>query len=62
MEIYFRFVPRNGQKNYLSIVKIDNMCYSDGVGMWGGKHDVSIGVGCEYTGTVLHEFMHAIGK
>ena len=27
-----------------------------------GKHLVSIGDGCAYTGTVLHEFMHAIGK
>ena len=27
-----------------------------------GKHQVSIGEGCAYTGTVIHELMHAIGK
>ena len=63
---YFRFVDKSKseQPNYISIAKLDG-CYSMGIGMSpddDGKHLVSIGDGCAYTGTVLHEFMHAIGK
>ena len=27
-----------------------------------GRHEVSIGEGCAFTGIVIHELMHAIGK
>ena len=60
---YSRFVPRSQQSDYISIIK-DEGCYSSSIGKrpWGGEQTVSIGDGCQYKGTVLHEFMHAIGK
>ena len=36
-------------------------CFST-IGRLGGKQDLSIGGGCAYKGTVLHEVMHALGK
>ena len=31
------------------------------IGRVGGEQQISIGVGCEYKGVVIHEMMHAIG-
>ena len=31
------------------------------IGRQGGQQDVSIGNGCQYKGTVIHEMMHAAG-
>ena len=35
-------------------------CWSS-IGRQGGKQDLSIGTGCAYKGSVLHEIMHAMG-
>lgn len=35
-------------------------CYSQ-IGRVGGKQDVSLGSGCNYKGTAIHEIMHALG-
>ena len=37
-----------------------NSCWSM-VGRTGGKQGMSLGKGCVYTGTIIHEFLHAIG-
>lgn len=54
-----RFVKRSNQRNYVRVIAASG-CYSY-VGRVGGRQDVSIGRGCEYKSTVIHEFMHALG-
>ncbi|XP_030840788.1 zinc metalloproteinase nas-13-like isoform X1 [Strongylocentrotus purpuratus] len=54
------FVQRTNQQNYLHIVPTEG-CYSS-VGMQGGRQVVSLGGTCTYNvGTIIHEFMHALG-
>ncbi|XP_065060918.1 zinc metalloproteinase nas-4-like [Rhopilema esculentum] len=58
-----RFVPKTRRdKDYIKFI-VDEGCYSTGVGKnaEGGVQYVSIGDGCNYIGTVIHEMMHAIG-
>jgi len=54
-----RFVPRTNQRDYISIMN-GGGCYSY-IGRVGGKQDLSLGRGCEYKSTAIHEFMHALG-
>ena len=54
-----RFVPRTSEKGYIFITKAGG-CWSM-VGRTGRKQTVSLDNGCVYTGTVVHEFMHALG-
>lgn len=54
-----RFVPRTNQRDYVGFIKGDG-CYSY-TGKLGNKQVVSLGLGCAYTGFVIHELMHAIG-
>jgi len=55
-----RFKPRTNEQNYLIIYK-GSGCSSH-VGMYGGSQYVSLAeVGCWYHGTIVHEFLHAVG-
>lgn len=57
-----RLMPRSEptvQKNYIRYF-VGGGCYSY-VGKVGGRQDISIGRGCEYESTVVHETMHALG-
>jgi len=54
------FKPRGNERDYVSMYKGEG-CWS----YWGrlgtGEQKLSLGNGCEYFGTVVHEFLHAIG-
>jgi len=54
-----RFVPRKNERNYIKFI-IDDGCWSY-IGMTGGEQSISIGNGCVYKGTIMHEMMHASG-
>lgn len=53
------FVPRSGESNYLYIFS-GTANYSEGIGMAGGRHDISI-VSWTVFGTLAHELAHALG-
>ncbi|GFY69514.1 astacin-like metalloprotease toxin 1 [Trichonephila inaurata madagascariensis] len=54
-----RFVPRTNQNDYVKIF-LGQGCYSQ-VGRVGGQQLLSLGNGCLYVGTAIHEFGHALG-
>ncbi|GFS91405.1 zinc metalloproteinase nas-15 [Nephila pilipes] len=60
IETYSRieFVRRNRQRCYLTLTK-DDGCYFTGTNNCMPR--ISLGMGCQNFGTILHELMHAIG-
>jgi len=55
-----RFVPRTNESKYVRMF-FGNGCYSY-LGVTGaGAQDLSLGQGCAYIGTVVHEMLHAVG-
>ncbi|XP_045539227.1 hatching enzyme 1.2 [Papilio machaon] len=57
-----RFVPYNGQTDYISITSANTGCWSS-VGRIGSRQEVNLQTpGClSKKGTVLHEILHAVG-
>ncbi|XP_042903530.1 astacin-like metalloprotease toxin 5 isoform X1 [Parasteatoda tepidariorum] len=54
-----RFVPRTTQSDYIRIRK-GNRCKTV-VGRQTGSQDLTLGDGCFYIGTIVHELGHALG-
>jgi hypothetical protein len=55
-----KFVRRSNQGKYIRLVK-GNGC-SSWLGMYGsGVQDVNLGDGCYFSGTIIHELLHAVG-
>jgi len=54
-----RFVERTTERNYLSFYK-GTGCWSY-IGRIGGRQRISLGDGCHYKKTAVHEIMHALG-
>uniref|UniRef100_A0A915MEZ2 Metalloendopeptidase n=1 Tax=Meloidogyne javanica TaxID=6303 RepID=A0A915MEZ2_MELJA len=54
------FKPRNFENDYLNIVRVVCRCYSQ-VGKTGGKQELSLGQGCLFNETIIHELMHSLG-
>ena len=50
---------RTNEEDYVNIVRGDG-CWSH-VGRQGGVQELSIGHGCLYQRTIIHEFVHALG-
>ncbi|XP_070395712.1 astacin-like metalloprotease toxin 4 [Dermacentor albipictus] len=54
-----RFVKRTNEKDYVRIAEKEG-CYSM-VGRIGGEQPLSLGRGCLFRGTVMHELLHVLG-
>lgn len=54
-----KFIPRTDEHDYVEF-QGNYGCFS-AIGRQGGQQRISVGEGCEYKGTVMHEMMHALG-
>nr|XP_042911991.1 astacin-like metalloprotease toxin 4 [Parasteatoda tepidariorum] len=54
-----QFVPRTDERNYIILFSRKG-CYSY-VGKINGQQKLSLGNGCHYFGTIIHELGHAVG-
>ena len=56
-----RFIQRaNNEADYVAVTNQPSGCYSN-LGRIGGRQQLNLGSGCVNTGTIQHEFMHALG-
>ena len=57
-----QFSQDDGSIDYIYFMNSDTGCYSDCVGMKGGRQVINLQQhGCEYFGTIVHEIGHAVG-
>ncbi|CAN7939275.1 unnamed protein product [Ixodes hexagonus] len=54
-----RFVPRTNERDYVTIFRGPG-CYSS-IGRIGNAQPLSLGDGCIFRGTIIHELLHAVG-
>ena len=54
-----KFVERTNQAHYLNIIR-ENGCWSF-IGKSNVSQDLSLGFGCVYQDSVMHELVHALG-
>ncbi|XP_047123214.1 hatching enzyme 1.2 isoform X2 [Hydra vulgaris] len=55
------WVPHTKELDYVYFTSVPNKgCFSS-VGRVGGQQQLNIGIGCNYTGIILHEMLHAMG-
>ncbi|GFY62004.1 protein SpAN [Trichonephila inaurata madagascariensis] len=53
-----QFIERTNEEPFLTFSRLNGCYFHKG----NGKHPrISLGIGCDHFGTVLHELMHAIG-
>ncbi|MDY7225329.1 M12 family metallopeptidase [Hyalangium rubrum] len=55
-----RFVPKTTEANFVTVI-LGNGCYSYIGSIQQGAQELSLGQGCEFKGTAVHELMHALG-
>lgn len=64
-KLCLHFVPRTTEKDYVRVTVTDSGCYSY-IGRLGGAQQLNLasnepGLGCFRIGTIIHEFIHALG-